>query len=116
MNNVIFDFYRKGKLITIQDCSGGNFDSETNFFGPLKTLFLIDNAFYNPICPYVFMNTNIQQLLFNQIANSLIFKNRIEFLNINETNNFDMNTKNMKSLILIMYSEIRSCSRLLIIY
>ena len=113
MNNVIFDFYRKGKLITTQDCSSGNFDSKTNFFGELKALFLLSNTFYNnPICPYVFMNTKLQQLLLNEISNSLLFRNRVVFLKINKTKDFDMNIKDLKFFILSMYSEIITLTNL----
>ena len=92
-------------MVTAEDCSGGNFDSETNFFGPLKALFLIENVFYNPICPYVFMNTKLQQLFFNEISNSLLFKNNVVFLKINETKDFDMNIKDLRYLILVMFCE-----------
>ena len=80
--NVIFDFYREGKLITNENCKSENFDSETNFFGNTKALLLTADVIYNSkICPYVFMNTHLEQLFLGDISNSLIFRNRIEFLN-----------------------------------
>ncbi len=106
MKNVIFDFYRKRKFISIQDCSGENFGPKTSFFGSLEKLILLGETFYNnKICPYVFMNTKLQSLFLNDISNSLIFKNKLEFLSTNETKDFDMNIKNLFLLNLHLYFE-----------
>jgi len=86
-SNIIFDFYRRGVLLKTDDCKRENFDSKTQFFGRLKVMTLIGNVFYNnKICPYVFMNTKLESLDLFEISNSLLFKNRPEFLIINETN------------------------------
>ena len=110
MKNLIFDFYHQGKLLSSQNCSSQNFNFETNFFGEIKVLLLLSNkqsqVFYNSkICPYVFMNTKLQELFLNDISNSLIFKNRVEFLNIKETKAFDMNTKSLNRLTLNFYCD-----------
>ena len=106
MSNVIFDFYRQNKLLSSQNCSDENFDSKTSFFGPIKALFLIKNVFYNnQICPYVFMNTKLEQLFLIEISNSLIFKNRVEFLNINKTKDLDLNVKSLVFVIFTMYCD-----------
>jgi hypothetical protein len=106
INNAIFDFYREGKLLERSDCSSGNFNAKTNFFGPIKYLMLISNIFYNnPICPYVFMNTKLEQLFLSEISNSLIFKNRVEFLNKNKTQSFDMNIKYLSYLVFNLYVD-----------
>jgi hypothetical protein len=86
-SNVVFDFYQQGKLVTSDECTRANFKSKTNFFGLLKILILLGNVYYNnKICPYVFMNTKLESLDLFEISNSLLFKNRPEFLIINETN------------------------------
>jgi len=104
--NVYFDFYRQEKLLTSENCTRDNFGPNTNFFGSIKVLLFLAKVFYNNrICPYVFMNTHLEQLFFGDISNSLIFRNRLEFLNINETNDYDMNIKGFTFLVLNMYSE-----------
>ena len=104
--NVNFDFYRRGKLVTSENCTSENFGSKTSFFGSLKSLMLTANVLYNHrICPYVFANTNLEQLSLFDITNSLLFKNRLEFLNITDTKDFDMNIKNLNFLVLTIYFD-----------
>jgi hypothetical protein len=106
MNNIIFDFYRKGKLLLGNDCTRENFNTTTNFFGSFRVPLMLRNVFYNhKICPYVFMNTKLRLLFLNEISNSLIFRNRVEFLSINETKNFDMNIKYLLYLKLSFYCD-----------
>ena len=113
VSNVIFDFYRRGMLLLAQACSQENFDSKTNFFNSIDLLQLNENSFYNnKICPYVFMNTKLLQMFFGGISNSLIFRNRVEFLNINKTKDFDLNIKDFRSLIISMYSDIITLNNL----
>jgi hypothetical protein len=86
-SNVIFDFYQQGKLITSDECKRENFNSKTNFLGHLKMLILLGNVYYNnKICPYVFINTKLERLYFYEISNSLLLRNRVEFLNTTKTN------------------------------
>jgi hypothetical protein len=104
--NVYFDFYRQEKLLTSENCIRDNFGSKTNFFGSIKALFFLYKVFYNnKICPYVFMNTQLEQLFLGDISNSLIFRNRIRFININETNDFEMNIEMLGFLVFNLYSE-----------
>ena len=107
-----FDFYQQGKLIS-ENCTRMNFDSKTNFFGSLRVLFLEGNVFYNnKICPYVFMNTKLMELYLIDISNSLIFRNRVEFLSINETKLNNLNIKELEYLILTVYCETISWTNL----
>lgn len=111
--NVNYDFYRHESLLKSENCTNENFNSKTNFFGNLQSVFLIEKVFYNnKICPYVFKNAKLEQLFMGDISNSLIFTNRVEFLGINETNDYDMNTKNLKSLILMINFETLSLTNL----
>jgi len=67
--NVNFEFYREGNMITNENCTSGNFDSETSFFGNIKALLLTANVIYSEkICPYVFMNAKLEQLKFNALS------------------------------------------------
>jgi hypothetical protein len=94
ITNVIFDFYQQDILLGDDKCKRENFDSKTNFFGQLKGLLLTFNVFFNnKICPYVFLNTKLVRLDLYEISDSLLFMNRLEFLNINETTNFNINNK-----------------------
>ena len=55
-----------------------------------------DKIFYSTnVCPYVFMNTNLNRVSFLSIANSFIYKNRLEFIDINETGTFDLGIKRL---------------------
>ena len=111
--NVKFDFYREGNSITSENCLRKNFDSTSDFFGNVKALLLTANVIYNShICPYVFMNTRLEQLYLGDISNSLIFRNRVEFLDINETNDFDMNIKALQFLVVNFFCESLSPSNL----
>jgi hypothetical protein len=105
--NAKFDFYQNGTLLTEDKCKKENFDRNmTSFFGT-KKLALVDNVFYdNKICPYVFINTRLNVLSLLQIANSFIFKNRLEFMDIEDDTNL-INTKELISCeINIVYEPI----------
>jgi hypothetical protein len=105
ITNVILGFYRQGYLLKSEQCKIENFDSETNFFGQIKTLFLQDKVFYNhKICPYVFMNTRLERLDLYEISNSLIFMNTLEFLNISESPLFFQMKNKLEFLNLCLYN------------
>ena len=54
-----------------------------SFFGDIQHLTINDNVLYNQnICPYVFMNVKLVELRLLEIVNSLVFMNRIEFLDL----------------------------------
>jgi hypothetical protein len=108
ITNVIFDFYQQGILLNDENCKRENFDSKTNFFGQLKALLLIGRVFFNgKICPYVFLNTKLARLDLFDMSDSLLFRNRLEFLNINATTN-DINNRLM-FLNLYMYVVSQWC-------
>ena len=98
--NVNFDFYQNGTLVTEDNCKRENFDHNMkSFFGDIQHLTLNDNVLYNQnMCPYVFMNVKLVELRLLEIVNSLVFMNRIEFLDINETESFDLRTNSIASL------------------
>jgi hypothetical protein len=82
-SNVNFDFYLNKTLITKEMCKFENFgDKQINYFWPMINVFFNEVFYGEPICPYVFSNTQLEYMCLNQIANSLIFKNRLQFTNI----------------------------------
>jgi len=91
--NANFDFYEYGKLLDEAKCTKENFDRNvTSFFGNMEQINFYDDVFYNnKVCPYVFMNTKLQSLELNQITNSLLFKNRLEFVRLDGENDLGTN-------------------------
>ena len=86
--NSKFDFYINGTKIDETNC---NFEIY-NLFGPIQFLETgSDVIFSKKTCPYVFMNTSLSHLTFGGITNSLILKNQLEFLRINQTNDSNKN-------------------------
>ena len=55
------------------------------------------------VCPYVFMRSPFKSIHFNQISNSLIFKNQLEFLPINEPD--DLYLPNFRDVTLCVAYE-----------
>ena len=88
--SVNFDFYINGtRLLTKDLCALKNFNKKlTNYFGSMVKI-IFDGYYTNVVCPYVFMNTQLGEISFNGISNSLIYKNRLEFLDLNETTNLN---------------------------
>ena len=105
--NAYFEFYINGTLITKEMCFKKTFENHVNFFGTLIRQTFDDNIFYNQkICPYVFVNNSLEQLILNQITNSLIFRNRLEFMDIDENKTFSNSLVFLQ--LNIFYDEISS--------
>jgi len=110
--NVNFDFFRNGTRLTEDICKRENFDANMeSFYGSMQDVTLDDNVFYNSkVCPYVFTNANLFLLVMHQITNSLIFKNRLEFLDIKESNEediIDLGTNDLQVYkMIVAYEEI----------
>jgi hypothetical protein len=84
LDKVKFDFYLNKTLITTELCRHENFyGKQIEYFWPMKRVFFNNGVSYSqPVCPYAFLNSRLMQLGLHQITNSLIYKNRLEFLNI----------------------------------
>ena len=94
-----FRFFQNSTLITKKSCVRNKFDAK-NFFGSIRRLQLFSNILYSKeVCPYVFTNVNFDQMVLIEIINSIIYKNQLEFLDINETAEFNLNAK-IKFLLL----------------
>jgi len=96
-SDLYFVFYLNNTLITKEMCVWENFLGKSmTYFGGMKSVTFLENIIYfKNICPYIFLNSNLTQLSFLKITNSLIFKNQLEFLDINQTQNHELRIKNL---------------------
>ena len=82
--NSKFDFYlNETTQITRELCGGENFHQSSVFTG-LSVLYVHNTVYTSPVCPYVFSNGLIQLIYLTDIANSLIYKNELKFMDVNE--------------------------------
>ena len=76
----------------------------------MKNVFFNIDIFYTrPVCPYVFLNSNLAHMGLFHITNSLIFKNRLVFMNIDNHKlpSFGLNIRKLKELeISIVFDEL----------
>ena len=104
-----FEFYSKGSLIdSSQDCNLRKFNNTTrNLFNSFKEIQLINNVFPQVLCPFIFKHSAINTLIFGGITNSLLQKNRLHFLELNETHNASdlIQMNSLESIILSLYYE-----------
>ena len=101
-----FDFYlNKTQLITKESCVKINFEHTIFNFG-LHLLFT--SVYYSKhVCPYVFLKSPFKTITFNHITNSFVYKNQLEFLTINEAENFEL--PNIYSVtVIVAYEHISS--------
>jgi hypothetical protein len=109
--DVDFAFYLNRTLINETTCNANMsyiFHEHTsiNFFGSIRSLLFNEKVFYSSkICPYTFMNTQLTMLSLDQITNSLLFKNRLEFIDVNSTTSDDLNIKNLKKFDVNIFFE-----------
>jgi hypothetical protein len=91
-----FKFYLNNTPIEKNMCTRQNFakKSSSTMFGSFENLiFQRENLYSTNICPYVVMNTRLKMLSLLEISNSLIYKNQLEFLKINDT--LPLNNENL---------------------
>jgi hypothetical protein len=99
--SVDFEFYIKKTQITKDTCKYENFITKSlNYFRTMTKIFFIYEVSYtSPICPYVFINTQVEFLGLYEITNSFIFKNHLEFINVDDDtqlSNVNSTIKNFK--------------------
>jgi hypothetical protein len=108
--NFNFDFYLDGlKIVDKEACSSlKNRLEEKTFLPRVRNMDFRRKIFYsNTVCPYVFMKSPLRSMSLFEIANSLIYKNKLEFLDMNETEAFDMRLNQFEDLALdIAYESI----------
>ena len=97
-SNTYFDFYLNKSHISSQMCVRRNF-LHKNYFWPMSSIIFEQNVFYSPrTCPYVFLNSQLTDLIFLKIVNSFIFKNQLGFSDINETESAGVCIENLVNL------------------
>jgi hypothetical protein len=81
-------------------CIKENFNE--SYFGHITKLYFLQHVFYaENICPYVFAKTELNELGLSGITNSLLFKNRLNFMTLNETVSIDsLNTKTLNTIFM----------------
>ena len=83
--NSNFDFYlNETTQITRELCVRQNFNHPSVFAG-INTLYVRNSVFSTPVCPYILANTAIERIKLMGIANSFIYKNDLEFMDVNES-------------------------------
>ena len=84
-----FDFYlNHTQLITKEQCARSNFEHSIFNFGQYV---FFSNIYYSKnVCPYVFMKSTFKCIIFESISNSFLYKNQLEFLSLNETEDFQL--------------------------
>ena len=100
--NFKFNFYfHKTTRITRDFCRlNKNLFVNQSMFDWSKRCYFEKSYFSKEVCPYVFMNSRLVELLMSDITNSLIYKNQIEFVDINETANFSLNAHFLRGLVI----------------
>ena len=96
-----FDFYTENNtLISGELCSRSNFPTQNkDFFWPIKSVIFFENIFYSQqVCPYVFLISQLKQIVFLKIVNSLIYKNQLGFVGTNETQSKSLKIKDLERL------------------
>jgi len=109
--DVKFDFYLNNTFITKDLCVRKNFPSKTmEYFWPMKWITFTQNVFCSQsVCPYVFLNSRLERISFYEITKSLIYKNQLEFIEIeNDTTrigiNEDLSIKRLESISILVWS------------
>jgi len=111
--NFNFDFYlNKIKIDDKETClSLKNIlieHKEKTFMPLIRNLDFRRKIFYSKtVCPYIFMKSPLRSMSLFEITNSLIYKNIFEFIDVNETHEFNMGLKQFENLALdIAYERI----------
>jgi hypothetical protein len=86
-----FDFFlNETHLVTKENCLRESFRN-VNFFSSILVLTMEKGTLYKqPICPYIFYQSQLKEIVFNEISNSLIFRNRLSFISLNEKRNVNI--------------------------
>ena len=73
-----------------------------NYFGTIRRLSFSYTVFYsNQVCPYVFMNSNLIELSLFYMSNSLLNRNLLRFIRLNESISLNMGSFSYFQLSLV---------------
>ena len=94
------DIYLDG--ILTRDCDSATYADRYSLLTTADMIYFRQNIYPPTICPYVFVNASTSQLIFSDITDSLLVKNRLSFVNPNGTTLY-LNTTPLQILTLAMY-------------
>ena len=106
--NTYFNFLTNSTVsLTEKTCLLNNFNKKnTGYFGSMENVMFTDTTvFSNQVCPYVFMNTHLKSINFEGISNSFLYKNQLQFINANDSNDIDLNIQYLELAIFGFYYE-----------
>jgi len=98
-DSVNFEFYLNKSSNTKEMCKHENFfRKQIEYFWPMRNFFFnYDVSYSSQVCPYTFLNSHLINFGLSTITNSLIFKNRLEFMDKDEDIGFeDLNISQLK--------------------
>jgi len=86
-----FNLFINNKLLTEKECFNNDNKNWNNFISTSNWLSF--NAYYSmKICPYIFKQTKISKLIFNNIRSSFIDSNVLSFISFNNSTNTNLNS------------------------
>ena len=103
--DVKFDFYVNESILVTDELCSRDTMLNLSFLGPVKNLILNKRVLYTThLCPYMFVNTRVDFIWFEDVTNSFLYKNRLGFLSVNET----LNTSISSVLFGLAYEKVTS--------
>ena len=101
-----FDAYAHHTLIDSSNCDLTTYNSTNSFFNSLYGVSFVGVVYPKSVCPYLFENSSIAQMVFTDIRNSFLSKNRLNILELNQTSSIKIRMKHLKALSFILSYEI----------
>ena len=79
------NIYSNHKLTVTKDCNSNVYTNKTNtFLNSFEKVFFTNTMYPSEWCPFFFLNSNLVQIIFRDITNSFINKNRLRFYELDE--------------------------------
>ena len=96
------DIYLNG--ILTRDCDSATYADRHSLLATAGMIYFRQNIYPASMCPYVFTNASTSQLIFSDITNTLLVKNRLSFANPSGTK-LHFSTRPLQILTMGMYYE-----------
>ena len=102
------DAYSNGERISSTECNLNTYNNSNNFFNSVGLLKLTQVRYPLYLCPFLFGDSKLIQIIFEDITNSFLTKNR---LNFNEVNRSDITMKHLIAAELkLVYEHLTSAN------
>ena len=76
-----FDFYHRGKLIDEELCNTEDVRNlDVQIFSNIRSIQFVSLYMVNPVCPYVFRNSNLNSISFSGLENNFLIHENLEFI------------------------------------